>query len=265
MIKLIAADLDGTLLNSTKDLPLELPHILGECSKNDIKFFLASGRSYLSLDLQFPTVKNKVGYIADNGAYVVDNGKCMFSSKIDSALFLEVADICKNIEDTHITLCGTKGFYNIDTANKSIEDEVATYYGSSRIMVKSFNDIEDDIFKIAVYDARNPFDNSAKILNANFGSKLSLAVSGDHWFDIMNTGINKGTALNLIQQKYNITLAETMAFGDFHNDIEMLKAAKYSFAMQNAGNDIKACANYIAESNDNNGVIKAINKYVFNK
>jgi len=89
-------------------------------------------------------------------------------------------------------------------------------------------------------------------------------VSGKHWVDINNKGVNKGIALEEIQKSLNISYEETMAFGDFYNDISMLEKAYYSFVMENANEDMKQYGNFIAESNVNNGVLKAIEKYVLN-
>ena len=71
---------------------------------------------------------------------------------------------------------------------------------------------------------------------------------------------NKGYALKLIQEKYNIAPAETMVFGDYNNDLEMLALAHYSFAMENAHPYVKKVANYSTASNDAFGVEKVLEK-----
>ena len=73
---------------------------------------------------------------------------------------------------------------------------------------------------------------------------------------------NKGTAIDIIQKKFNISKKETMVFGDYLNDLEMMSTGKYSFAMKNAHPLLKEHCNFTAESNNDNGVIKAIKKYV---
>ena len=76
---------------------------------------------------------------------------------------------------------------------------------------------------------------------------------------------NKGYALEQIQKDENISFEETMVFGDFYNDIEMLQKAYYSFVMENANEDMKQYGNFIAKRNRENGVIQAINQYIFKK
>ena len=78
----------------------------------------------------------------------------------------------------------------------------------------------------------------------------------------MNKNISKGNALSILQKKLKITPDQTMVFGDYMNDIEMLQNAKYSFAMQNAHSIVKENANYLAPSNDDFGVIEMIKKYL---
>ena len=81
----------------------------------------------------------------------------------------------------------------------------------------------------------------------------------------MNRNINKGKALEIIQKKLNILPSETMAFGDYMNDAEMLRNSKFSFAMENAHPAVKNIAHFEAESNDNFGVVLAIEKYLQKK
>ena len=88
-----------------------------------------------------------------------------------------------------------------------------------------------------------------------------MAVSGDHWMDIMNQGVNKGSALQKLQKKLGITPEETMAFGDYYNDVEMLQQAAYSFVMENANPDLRPFGRYLAKSNREYGVAQAIRQY----
>ena len=87
-------------------------------------------------------------------------------------------------------------------------------------------------------------------------------VSGKLWVDINNKGVNKGYALEKIQKDENISFEETMVFGDYLNDLEMMGKAYYSYAMENAHDDLKKVSRFIAKSNNNNGVVEAIKEVV---
>ena len=88
-----------------------------------------------------------------------------------------------------------------------------------------------------------------------------ISVSGELWMDFMNVGVNKGTAIERIQEYYDVTYDETMAFGDYLNDYEMMQSCKYSYAMANAHPKLKEVSNYEAKSNDENGVVEVIKEY----
>ena len=155
--------------------------------------------------------------------------------------------------------------------HKSILDLITKYSEScsrvNRAIAKSVTNcgcltIDDDIFKITLCDLSGASNNSNKVLNPLFGDEFMVVVAGEIWLDIMNKNVNKGAALEKIQNDENISYEETMVFGDFYNDIEMLGKAKFSFVMENANEDMKQYGNYIAKSNRDYGVIKAIEEYV---
>lgn len=98
-------------------------------------------------------------------------------------------------------------------------------------------------------------------LDGIFGDKLNVQASGEVWMDVMASGINKGAALTGLRETLGIAREETMAFGDYFNDVEMLNAAGWSFCMENGHEDVKKLCRYMAESNNNGGVTKAIRKY----
>ncbi len=91
---------------------------------------------------------------------------------------------------------------------------------------------------------------------------LKVVVSGEFWLDILNQNTNKGNAVKKLQNLLNISPEQTMAFGDYMNDLEMLSNAKYSFAMENAHPIIKETAQFQTSSNDDFGVVSTIKKYL---
>ena len=88
-----------------------------------------------------------------------------------------------------------------------------------------------------------------------------IKISGKNWLDISESEANKGNALREVQKLLNITKEETLVFGDYHNDIEMLQEAYFSFSMGNAHQDIKNITNFSTDNNNNRGVEKVLQKY----
>lgn len=260
MIKLIATDMDGTLLDENSKLPVDFFSTLEKLTEKNIKFVVASGRSYPALYENFKPYSSNMYFICDNGSYIVEPNKEPIIDILDKNIVNEVVKACENLSNVTLVLCGLKNSYYLGCSDE-METEISKYYINRKI-VSSLIDINDDIFKIAICDFNGSKDNSYKVLNPLFGTSHKVVVSGSVWVDINNKGINKGFAIRQLQKDFNISYDETMVFGDFYNDVEMLKEAHYSFVMENANEDMKKYGNFIAKSNSENGVVQAINEYV---
>ena len=85
-----------------------------------------------------------------------------------------------------------------------------------------------------------------------------MTLSGDMWLACMAVGVSKGSAIRILQESLQIRPEETMAFGDQLNDVEMLKQAYYSYAVENARPEVKETARFLADSNEDDGVLKVL-------
>lgn len=260
MIKLIATDMDGTLLDGNGNIPKEFFSTLDKLNKKDIKFAVASGRPYPTLYENFQPISDDLYFICDNGSYIVEPGKKPIIDIIDKKYINKIVQASEKIDGVNLILCGVKNSYH-KPLSEELEERVSKYYINRKIL-SNLNDIDDDIFKVAIYDKYGSKENSFNILNNLFGKDLKVVISGANWLDINNKGINKGYAIKKVQEDFNILYENSMVFGDFYNDIEMLQCAYYSFVMENANDEIKQYGNFIAKKNTENGVIKAIEEYV---
>ena len=259
MVKLISADMDGTLLDSNKELSPELFPLIESLAEQGVRFVAASGRQYYNLEHIFEPVKDKMIFIAENGSVVFENDMNIFASVIAKERVREIVKAIRQIPGTSPVICGLKSAY-AESDEPELLKNAEMYYHHYDIMVDILT-AEDDICKIAVYDYVNAETNSHAPLLEAFGGQMEIAVSGEHWVDISNPGCNKGTAINKIQEKYGISYEETMLFGDYLNDYEMMKTGRYSYAMENAHPQLKEICSYTAKSNDENGVVEAIRAY----
>ncbi|MBT8302743.1 MAG: HAD-IIB family hydrolase, partial [Maribacter sp.] len=132
------------------------------------------------------------------------------------------------------------------------------YYASYEIH-ESLSGISDEIVKIAVYHETSAEEIIYPAMK-RFNEQIMVKVSGQHWVDLNHSKANKGYALRQVQEHFGILEEETLAFGDYNNDLEMLQNAHYSFAMENAHPQVKTVANYRTESNDNYGVERILEK-----
>jgi Cof subfamily protein (haloacid dehalogenase superfamily) len=263
MIKLIASDMDGTLLDEKGLIPEEFFEIYNSLGEIGVTFAAASGRQYYTLARDLDSIKNNVIFIAENGTYVLHENVELYSCHIDRATVLELIEIGRKLEHAEIVLCGKKSAY-IESRDPRLVEQVRKYYAVNEI-VEDLMKVEDDILKFTICDFKGSADNSNEIFYPLYKDKLKVVVSGELWLDIMNKNANKGEALKFIQDKLNISSKETMAFGDYFNDVEMLQNAYHSYAMENAPEGVKKHARFTAKSNKEHGVLDTINRIVFQK
>lgn len=255
MIKLIASDMDGTLLNDKNEINEEFYKVFKELKKKNIIFAAASGRQYYTLENQFNSIKDDMMFIAENGTYVVYKGEEVLINPLNKETAIELIKIGRNIEDSYIVLSGKNSAY-IESDDARLLDEVKKYCKKYQI-VNDLTKVEDDILKFTICDFKGVEKNSINYYN-DYKDKLQVSMSGDIWIDIMDNGINKGFAINKLQKLLNIKYEETMVFGDYLNDLEMMESAYHSYAMENAHEDLKKVARFRAKKNNENGVVEKI-------
>ncbi|NEZ46894.1 HAD family hydrolase [Clostridium niameyense] len=261
MIKLIATDLDGTLINDKGIICEKIFNLINILYKKDIKFVAASGRFYSQLVNNFDKADKNMIFIAHNGAIIKYNkdGQTLYSSIISKEDIESVKNLKLQFQE-ELFLAGESKAYTVKPSNNLLER--FNYFKVDSEKVKCFNEVEEPIYKLTYYCHRKVRKETLEYLEENLSPNLEFVVSGDCWIDIMNKGVSKGNAIKILQEKFNISEKNTMVFGDYYNDIAMFKKAYYSYAMENAPEDVKQNANFIAESNNNNGVYNVINDYI---
>lgn len=260
MIKLIATDMDGTLVNDQGKINEKIFDLIHSLNEKDIKFTAASGRSYHQLCKNFEKVNTDMIFIAHNGALIKhsNNGKTIYSSCISKEDMEQVINFeCKFGEELFLSGAG-EGF--IVNPSERILNQFNTY-GAPAVILKSYSELKTSIYKMTYYAADGVKPAMIEYLKNNLNDSLEFVLSGDCWIDIMNKGVSKGNAIKILQQKFKIEEKNTMVFGDYYNDLTMFKAAYYSYAMENAPEDVKKHANFVTESNNNDGVYNVIYKY----
>lgn len=258
-IKLIACDLDGTLLNEVHAIHDEFWPLVHALHARGITFCPASGRQYHNLLECFKPIADELIFIAENGAYVMQGGRELSSECLPTEAVRELAGVTRALlaggAEVGTVLCGKRSAY-IEWDHPAFMAEVGKYYQRLR-KVDDLMGVEDEFLKVAVY----AFDSSERVAAPAFmpfRDRFQVVVSGQHWLDVMSPATNKGSGIRHIQQSLGITRDQTMVFGDFLNDLEMMDEATYSFAMANAHPDLKARARFIAPPNSDNGVVRTI-------
>ena len=257
MLKLIATDMDGTLLDDNKVFNPNLFNIIKSLKNDGVLFAIASGRQYAGLVKIFDEVKNDILFICQNGGHIVYQGKTLYTCLMNKDFTDKVIIEARKIEDAEILACTSEKAY-IENPSKRFMGELGQYL-MSLVVVDDLTKVEKFI-KVSLCDFKGAANNSAPIMSELFNGQAQLCISGPKWFDVNSLITHKGNAIKFIQQKFNISYEETMVFGDNFNDLEMFKTAYYSYAMENAIDEIKNKARFIASSNNNDGVITEILK-----
>jgi len=260
-IKLIVSDIDGTLLNSHKqvsDLFLEQFETL---QKLGIHFVAASGRQYNSIANKLSSIKDQITIIGENGAIAKRQDQCLLLQTIASEKLLKILPVLRAVDDIFIIFCGEELAF-IETSNPVLIDMFREYYGSYEIV----NDLAEvakstPILKIALYHPISSTDFIYPIVK-EYDNDFLLKISSINWLDLSSDGSNKGAALKVVQEQMNVTPKETLVFGDYMNDLEMMDRAYFSYAMKNAHPEVIKKARFITESNNDFGVEKILDKVI---
>ncbi|MEG2191876.1 MAG: HAD family hydrolase [Oscillospiraceae bacterium] len=260
MIKLIVTDLDGTLLDDEKKLPLDFYEVYGELKSKGIQFAVASGRSYSGVESIFGELAKDIFFICDNGAFTVENSQIIDIRLMDKSIIERLLNFAEKIGGVGAMLCGANGTYVAKDSMPSFIEKMKTHY-SPVTYVESLYHVQDDIFKLSLWDGGDIVSHSYLPLAEEFGKELTIHMAANVWIDTMDISVDKGVGVKRIQEKLGITQEETMAFGDFYNDIPLLKTASHSFVMANANEDMKQNATHIADDCNHGGVTKAIKEY----
>ncbi|AOR30685.1 HAD family hydrolase [Streptomyces fodineus] len=260
-IRLIVTDMDGTLLDDAQRIPDGLWPMLTELRRRGVLFSPASGRQYATLARQFAEVAEGMVFIAENGTYVVRDGVELSSDTLEPSVPADIARTVRRLVaggvDVGAVVCGKRAAY-VERTDEAFLTEVRKYYVEHRI-VEDLTAVDDDVIKVALFDFGAAEHSTAPALDA-FAGTHQVVVSGEHWVDVMNRTANKGTALRGLQRALGITPAQTMVFGDYLNDLEMLDAADWSFAMANAHPEVVRRARHLAPSNKDNGVLRTVSR-----
>jgi len=272
--KLIAIDMDGTLLNSQKEVSDRNRKALVEALEKGIHIVITTGR-ILSSALYFNQALGLKGnpVIACNGALI----SCSKGENIIYESSMDLVAVKKAIqlaEENSIYY----HFYEKDTFySRKPDAKMFNYHEHNGEYWKNQN-IKVELFEnpMEILDHKKPnvykvvFIEKDKDKLLEFRKKLEtvegidISSSWDTNIEVMNEGVSKGRALEYLIGKLNLEPAEVVSIGDNENDISMLKVAGLAIGMKNGIEEIKNYADFITASNDEDGVAKAIEKYVLN-
>ena len=260
MIKLIASDMDGTLLTSDKRLSKDFAEVVRALGKQGVSFCIASGRQYASLRRDLQDLVSDLIFIAENGALIMEHDKQLFIEALDAQDLPAIVRAAEGLQGVYPVVCRSDAALVDRSASEAFVQEMRMYYEQTFVVDDLAGVCADfhDVCKVAFYDAGDAATHALPVLKQRLGGDHAVILSGENWVDVMKPGVNKGRAMRMLQQLKGLTPDACMAFGDYLNDLEMLESVTESYAMDNALDEIKRAAKHIAPRNDDDGVMRVV-------
>ena len=281
MIKCIAIDMDGTLLNSMQEIPEGNKQAILKAQSQGVEVVVATGRSYQEATYVLHAAGLSCPVICVNGAEVRSKeGDVISANPIPKQLARETAaKLSEN--DIYFEVYTNYGAYSTDadkavstlvdivmSANPEADRDEIIVAAGARVrdglihMVEDYEqlfvDDEKMIYKFLAYSFEDPGRLKAASTALAVYDELEVTKSGYENIEITYNKAQKGMALEAFTKAMDIALADTMAIGDNFNDISMLEKAGRAVAMGNASDEIKALCDVVTDTNENSGVGKAI-------
>lgn len=252
-IKLLAVDMDLTLLADDKSQPEGMPELISELLAAGVMFCPASGRPTPTLKEMFAAHKADIAFLGDNGANTVYKDQQVYKSIIDSALWHDCLAFAVTQPGCVPVLNGLERGYVL---KRDIEWRAGIdLYYTACDFVDDFESIDPELDKFSflypAYDAEPAF---REIWEPRYQGKFFVTNAGREWIDFMNPGVHKGTGVKALAEFFGLGLGEIACVGDTYNDIPMLKAAGQSFVVANAEEHMHEHADWLIPSNNERGV-----------
>lgn len=261
MIKIIASDLDGTLLPPTKIMPADTFPLIKKMHEKGMLFVPASGRQLPNLKKLFAPALDKIAIIAENGGLVWYGGEIIFADPTPSADVLRALDIIRAQKGLYpVVSCADCAYYE-DDYPRFVEILKRSY--SSDKLVGNLDEIvaKESVIKISVWDDSPAAEHGGVVLPPLIDG-LRTRVSGYDWVDVSVLHADKGRALCALMERLGVNKSECAAFGDHMNDYEMLSASGHPYVTANAYPPLKKLIGEEIPSNADFGVITKIKELI---
>ena len=263
-IKLVAVDVDDTLLNSRKELTPAVREAIEAVKARGTRFTIATGRDIRGLQRFQNILSPAVPVITYNGAEIRMSG----SGELISAVCLPVSSALEIIRR------GLEKGFSVIVWSKGV-----LYIGQPGIYSRGYSDMygiqerelsdkdiaplaKQGITKVIWAGERGLIGNLERAYRVNPIPGSDCCTSDPSYLEFMAEGVNKGAGLRAAAEALNLSSAEVMAVGDGHNDLPMLRWAGLAVAMGNASEEVKSAAGYVTDSCEEDGLAKALRRFI---
>lgn len=267
MFKLIASDLDGTLLNSQKEISEYSEKVLKEAVEKGVDFAVCTGRMYGSMQYLMPKLSFSRYSINTMGAEIYDNftKERIYSRPLEEEHTMMIAEYARD-NKIHMNIYLDNVLYT-----NQMDDYVLWYYRETTSMAK---EIEGDVLeflkgkkvsKLVFISEPEESPKHFKAIEEMLGGKINICASDPRFVECSHIDARKDKALMVLLDMLKLKKEQLIVFGDSGNDVTMLKNTGFSCCMANGWDEAKKAANVIVESNDDDGVARTVERLILNR
>lgn len=270
MIKLIAIDLDGTLLKSDGSISMENKQALRRAKELGVKVVICTGRPLLSVAaiLDEMNLREAGDYVITyNGGLVqkADTGEILSQKSLSKEQAIELYELSKSI-NLPCNLLDLDNIYEMPAPNGR-----ESWYKKTKpalpFVHTTLDELPDDIRfnKILFCYEENVLEQEIKRIPTEFYEKFTIVKSRPILIEMMNKEVDKGRGIEVLCDLLGFTADEVMSFGDEANDHAMIEYAGMGIAMGNATPALKEIAQYVTDTNDDHGIARAVERFILNE
>ncbi|MDD3217672.1 MAG: Cof-type HAD-IIB family hydrolase [Lachnospiraceae bacterium] len=271
VIKLIACDMDGTLLNDEKRVSDRTRQVLRKLKEENIAYTICTGRVATMVGTYARDLEITTPIITSNGAALWDpvEGKCIYENPVPKKEAREMVRYCQQHGIDCCVLAVEKSLFTLPDGriNKfKLYNQIAGEAGDPPMILEMLGDdlspMDDlSIHKLLINCVRpGEFEQIEDYVKAV--PNLDYVTSEKSLIDVCAVGVSKGAGVAHLMEQLHLTKEEVCTFGDYYNDISMMSVAGLPIAMENGCEEIKLEALYVTENNNADGVAKAIEQLI---
>ncbi|MDR3321319.1 MAG: Cof-type HAD-IIB family hydrolase [Synergistaceae bacterium] len=261
-VKLIATDLDGTLLDSTGEIPERNFKIIKEAMAGGVAFTVCTGRMFRSAMRFAEQLGVKLPLICYNGAMLKRlDGEVIWHKPLDLGIAKELLSVFRE-RGVHVQSY-------VDDVVYVRSGGAEAYNEYSRTFGVTGEAVGDDLYNpqspptklLGITGTDKEAESLVPFLSGKFGDEIYVTRSNSNFVEVMNKDVNKAKGLAKLAGIMGIQMCDVMAVGDGENDVEMVAMAGFGIAMDNGAEKIKKAAFRVAPTNDENGVSWAVERF----
>jgi Cof subfamily protein (haloacid dehalogenase superfamily) len=260
--RLIALDVDGTLLNDNYEITEETKQTIADIASAGGKIVLCTGRGPMNALPVLAELGLEGTMITHNGAATVQsaNRRVLHQYSFSITDLIPFIDYCRI---HHIHMDVSTPFEMFIERVTEAERQMYEKYKAQPVLVKDVIHVTEPPVKFTVFGSQETMDQVESDWR-KFSGSLNIIRSGDYFIDVMHADASKGAALKQLADLWNIDASEIIAIGNYYNDVEMIEFAGLGIAMDNSPQEVKDKADDTTASNNENGVHLALRRHFFN-